>query len=224
MNTTIQRTVAQHPLFEHLQDRQMERLLQLATYKKFSRNELVFMPCEPSDNVYILLEGSIKLGAISVEGREVIKHILYPTALFGEMGLVGEEMRHDFAIALERENAVLAIPTADFRRFVHTDYVLTIKIMNAIGSRLRTAEHKLESMVFKDARSRIIEFLKETASKRGRRVGLETLIRNHLTQQDIADLTGTSRQTVTTVLNELRSNNRIYFNRSKILIRDLATL
>lgn len=224
MNATISKTLSQHPLFEHLQARQLEQLLQIAQWRKYAKYDCFFLPGEDSDMVFILLQGSVKLGAISEEGREVIKHILYPTALFGEMSLVGEEKRHDFAVALEKENEVLAIPAAAFRRFVHTDYALTIKIMNAIGGRLRTAEHKLESMVFKDARGRIIDFLKDTAHKRGRRIGLETMIRNHFTQQDIADITGTSRQTVTTVLNELRSNNRIYFNRSKILIRDLAAL
>ncbi|MFT5763438.1 MAG: CRP/FNR family cyclic AMP-dependent transcriptional regulator, partial [Saprospiraceae bacterium] len=84
--------------------------------------------------------------------------------------------------------------------------------------------NRLESLIFKDARTRIIEFLKDSAEKRGRRVGYEMLLKHSLTQQDIANLTGTSRQTVTSVLNELRKSDLIYFNRRSILIRDMAKL
>ena len=93
-----------------------------------------------------------------------------------------------------------------------------------IGDRLRRVEDRLESLIFKDARTRIIDFIKDSASKRGRQVGFETLIKHSLTQQDIANLTGTSRQTVTSVLNELKKLNLIYFTRKSILVRDLAKL
>ena len=97
-------------------------------------------------------------------------------------------------------------------------------MLSMIGKRLRTAERRLEALVFKDARERIIDFLKDNAAKRGKRIGFETLIRHNLTQQDIANFTCTSRQTVTSVLNELRKANLIYFNRRSFLIRDLAKL
>jgi len=85
-------------------------------------------------------------------------------------------------------------------------------------------ERKIELLVFKDARTRIIEFLKDLAQERGQKVGFETMIKNHFTHKDIASLTGTSRQTVTTVLNELRESNVINFDRRRILIRDVAKL
>jgi len=79
-------------------------------------------------------------------------------------------------------------------------------------------------LIFKDARARIIDFLKDSVEKRGRRVGFEMLVKNTLTQQDIANITGTSRQTVTSVLNNLRKSYLIYFNRKSILIRDMQKL
>jgi CRP-like cAMP-binding protein len=85
-------------------------------------------------------------------------------------------------------------------------------------------EDRLSSLVLKDARERIIEFLVDTAGREGRKVGYETLVKHQLTQQEIANLTGTSRQTVTSVLNDLRKSNLIYFNRNSILIRDLQNL
>ena len=85
-------------------------------------------------------------------------------------------------------------------------------------------EERLTHMIVKDARERIIEFLLDTASKDGRKVGYEVLVKHHLTQQDIANITGTSRQTVTSVFNDLKKSNQINFSRTSILIRDIANL
>ena len=79
-------------------------------------------------------------------------------------------------------------------------------------------------MVFKDARTRIVDFIKEMGEEMGQKVGFETLIKTNLTHQDMANLTGTSRQTVTTVLNELKDKNVINFDRRRILVRDMELL
>jgi CRP-like cAMP-binding protein len=82
----------------------------------------------------------------------------------------------------------------------------------------------LESLVFKDSRTRIVEFLVDLANRKGERVGFETVVRKFLTHQEIANLTATSRQTVTTVLNDLRSKELIKFDRRRLLIRDKERL
>ena len=90
-----------------------------------------------------------------------------------------------------------------------------------MGFRLKKMEQKVSSLIFKDARTRIIEFLANMGLEKGVKVGQETMIKTNLTHKDIAQLTGTSRQTVTTILNELKSQNLINFNRRQILIRNL---
>jgi CRP/FNR family cyclic AMP-dependent transcriptional regulator len=104
------------------------------------------------------------------------------------------------------------------------DRELSFKLLKLVGLRLMRIERKLELLVFKDARARIIEFLKDIASWKGKKVGFETMISTRLTHKDIAALTGNSRQTVTTILNELKEQNLINFDRRKILIRDLEKL
>ena len=96
--------------------------------------------------------------------------------------------------------------------------------MIMMGSKVIEMENRLESLVFKDSRSRIVEYLTELVEKRGQRVGYEWVIRNFITHQEIANITATSRQTVTTVLNELRTAEIITFNRKRLLIRDLDKL
>ncbi|MFT5165762.1 MAG: CRP/FNR family cyclic AMP-dependent transcriptional regulator [Saprospiraceae bacterium] len=214
----------QFPLFSILSIDEIEKLSALVEIKVKPKYSYIYLPDEVSSNVFFLVKGTIKIGTHSSDGREVIKAILHPTALFGELGLVGEEKRQDFARTMNEEVKLCILKVSDFKNLMQSNHKLCLKVISLIGSRLRSAENRLESLIFKDARTRIIEFLKDSAEKRGRRVGYEMLLKHSLTQQDIANLTGTSRQTVTSVLNELRKSDLIYFNRRSILIRDMAKL
>jgi len=212
------------PLFDMLTSDEKDRLSQMVEIKTKPRYSYIYLPGEVSDKIFFLKKGTIKIGTHSKDGKEIIKSVLHPTAMFGEMGIVGEEERQDFARAMGTEVHFGVLKVEDFKRLMRLNHQLSIKILMLIGERLRRAENRLESLIFKDARTRIIDFLKDSADQRGRRVGFEMLVKHSLTQQDIANLTGTSRQTVTSVLNELRKSNLIYFNRKSILIRDMAKL
>ena len=212
------------PLFDDLTEEELQPINALVKYKKVTKHNYIFKAGDQSDAVFFLIKGTIKIGNHSDEGREVIKRILHPMAMFGELSMVGEEKRQDFAIAMNEPAQLYVIKTSDLRRVMQTNYKLSLRLLNVIGSRLRDVEGRLESLIFKDARERIIDFLKDSASKQGKKIGYELLIKHCLTQQDIANITGTSRQTVTSVLNDLRKSNLIYFNRRSILIRDIAKL
>lgn len=214
----------QFPLFNVLSEDEMNQLFHLVEFKKVKKYDYIYKISEPSKEVYFLVKGIVKIGRHSDDGREVIKSILHPMAMFGELPLMGEAHRQDYAVAMNEEVHIYTLKVTDFQRLIATNHQLCIAIMNYVGQRLRDVENRLEDLVFKDARARIIDFIKESAEKRGRRVGFEMLFKHCLTQQDIANITGTSRQTVTSVLNELKRSDLIYFNRRSILIRDMAKL
>ena len=212
------------PLFEALGPAEMEQLADIAQHRRVAKFQFVFMPDESADHLYFLLQGRVKTGTFSPDGREVIKEILQPETLFGDLALAGETKRSEFAQALHDEVEYLAIKVQDFQLLMQQNQRLVFACLRHLSQRLQRVEERLAKLVLKDARERIIEFLIETAGREGRRVGYETLVKHHLTQQDIANLTGTSRQTVTSVLNDLRKSNLIYFNRTSILIRDIEKL
>ena len=222
--TTGLALLKQFPLFQILSNEEFEEITASAEYRIFPKYGHIYFADAPSDAIFFLLQGVVKVGTHSDDGREVIKTILHPMAMFGELGLVGEEIRPEFARGMNQEVHCFSVPVVAFRRMMRSNFELCQRVLTLVGNRLRTAESRLEALIFKDARTRIIDFLKDSAAKRGRKVGFEMLFKHCLTQQDIANLTGTSRQTVTSVLNELRKENLIYFNRRSILIRDLARL
>lgn len=190
---------------------------------KMFKDEFIYFEEDPAGTLYFLKEGKVKIGIYSQDGREIIKTILQPGEIFGELSLFGEGKRNEFARAME-EVKVCKMSKVDFQDLMRKNNNLSLKVNKLIGFRLRKVESKLESLVFKDARSRIIDFLREQANQRGQKVGFEIIFKNHLTHQEIANLTATTRQTVTSVLNELRKDNKINFNRKQILIRDLGQL
>lgn len=212
------------PMFVSLSESEMAQLADLAQYRMASRYHFVFVPDESAEHLYFLVQGRIKTGTFSSEGREIIKELIAPEAMFGDLALAGETMRSEFAQSLHDGAEYLAIKLTDFQQLMHDNQRLVFACMHHISQRLQRVEERLANLVVKDARERIIEFLQETATREGRRVGFETLVKHHLTQQEIASLTGTSRQTVTSVFNELKRSNLIYFNRNSILIRDVDKL
>lgn len=223
-NSTSLDFFKQFPLFNVLAEDEMNHLLSIVEFKKVKKYDYIYKIGDPAKEVLFLVKGIVKIGRHSDDGREVIKNILHPMAMFGELPLMGEKNRQDYAIAMNEEVNVYTLKVTEFQRLIATNHQLCIAIMNYVGERLREVENRLEDLVFKDARARIIDFIKESAEKRGRRVGFEMLFKHCLTQQDIANITGTSRQTVTSVLNELKRLDLIYFNRRSILIRDMAKL
>ncbi len=225
METSVKsQFLSQLPLFANLSPEEMEAVATSAELRQTSKFQFVFMPDEPSNCIFILKKGRIKTGTFSMEGKEVIKEILQPNEIFGDLALSGEKLRADFAQAIYDTVETLAIKISVLNDLMQSNQKFLFACMQHMSQRLQRVEERLSSLILKDARERIIEFLLETAGKEGRKVGYEMLVKHHLTQQDIANLTGTSRQTVTSVLNDLRKSNLIYFNRNSILIRDMTRL
>ncbi len=227
MNTDTQQAaevLQMFPIFEGVSPEELEQIASHATIEQCKKHHKIYNSGERADRLYFLIKGAVKIARHSDEEREVIKHILHPMAMFGELSLTGEQRRQDYAVCMKSNTQLIVIKTVHLQQLMRRNHSLSMRALHFIGRRLQSAEHRLESLIFKDARERIIEFLKESAREQGKKIGYETLIKHSLTQQDIANITGTSRQTVTSVMNDLRKSNLIYFNRRSILIRDLGKL
>jgi len=191
--------------------------------KIYKKGEYIYIPDEHADQIYLLHEGRVKIGAYGDSGKEITKTILAAGEIFGELSLIGEQKRRDFAYVMEK-TTVCILSVQEMKSLMQEHSGLQLFIMKLMGSRVLEMEQRLESLVFRDSRTRIIEYLENLAKRKGQRVGYETVVRRFLTHQEIANLTATSRQTVTTVLNELRSKNIITFNRKRLLVRDMEAL
>jgi len=188
--------------------------------KTFKKGEFIYLPNEDSDKIYFINSGRVKISHEGEANKEITKAILTQGEVFGELALIGQEKRKDIAQALEKTEVCIMERNA-IGSLVKNHSGLYMFLMKVIGNRAVEMEKRLESLVFKDSRSRIIEFLLDLNEKRGQRVGYEWVVRKFITHQEIANFTATSRQTVTTVLNELKAKNLLTFDRKRLLLRDL---
>lgn len=194
-----------------------------AISKTFNRHTTIFSTADAAERVYLVESGRVRIGSYSADGRLVTKQIINEGEIFGESALLGQSSYHNFASTMEG-SVVKSVSTTEARLYLRQFPSLAQELLHLVGTRLQRAEQRLESLVFKSSRTRIIEFLCQLAERQGQRVGYEMLVRKFMTHQEIANITATSRQTVTTLLNELRSANVITFNRRRLLIRDMELL
>lgn len=212
-----------NPLFAVLTPDERLLLQQSAVILSFQKHQVLYKPGQNANKVYFLLKGTVKV-AVHAEKKDIIKYVVRPGSLFGESCLTGEIQRRDFAYAMEDVAEVIELDAQALLTVMKRNFAFAQSLLHFLGERLRYTENQLEKVVLKDSKSRIMEFLHQMGLEQGKRIGFETLVKHNMTHQDIADLTGTSRQMVTAVLNQLKRSNVLYFNRKKILFRDLNAL
>ncbi len=191
--------------------------------KVVKKGEYVYLLEDQSDKIYFLTEGRVKIGTYNSSGKEITKAILEKGEVFGELSLTGEGQRRDFAYVMEKAK-ICVVSAKEMNNLLVDHSALSLFFMKIMGSRVLDMEKRLESLVFKDSRTRIVEFLLDLVDTKGQRVGYEMVVRKFITHQEIANLTATSRQTVTTTLNDLRSKNILTFDRKRLLVRDMDRL
>jgi CRP/FNR family transcriptional regulator, cyclic AMP receptor protein len=216
--------LSQNALFANLTSTEMDELVETAHRNSVSKYHFVYANGEASKQLFLLMSGSVKIVSHSDFGREVIKTVVQPGGVFGELCLTGEPSRSDSASTLKMESSYLSLPFEKVQELMQRNFKFCRSVLEFIGNRLRNAEKQLENLIIKDARTRIVDFLRDSAHETGRPIGLEMLVKHPFTHQDMAAITGTSRQMVTAVMNELKRSNQIYFNRHSFLVRDVAKL
>lgn len=187
------------------------------------KGHYLFMPDEAPHTLYYIKKGRVKVANHSDSKKEIIKAIAGKADLIGVAGLLGLHQYEDYALALE-ETHVCSMSLQNVRKLMTSKPSFACFITAQLGKRMQYFNKRLESLVFKDARRRIIEAILDLNENHGDRVGLEYVVRRFITHQEIANLSATSRQTVTSVLNDLRNSGLIKFNRRRLLIQDLEAL
>ena len=188
------------------------------TVRMLKKGAFFRFPKLQNEYVFFLREGFIKIAVANHEGREVIKYLVKAGSFFGELALLHEaESVEDYAVALE-DSVVSFVEVEKLRQWMQTYPHLRTDLYRQAGQRIRKAEGRLLSMVFKDASTRVREFLSSFVQEFGRRTEEGYEIKNYLTHDDIAKLTDTSRQTVSSALNELREQKLIEYNNELVRI------
>ncbi|TAK55083.1 MAG: Crp/Fnr family transcriptional regulator [Bacteroidetes bacterium] len=210
-------------IFDGMDDVQMGHIEKMTTMTYVDKHRPIYFPEQPSNNIYFLKEGHVKLSRIHEDGREIILDVLGPGEILGELSLIEEGGQKELAEALDNV-LICTMNKRDFETMVMNNPALNLRLTKWVGLRLRRFEEKMSELAFKDVNKRIISFLIRYAEDFGKIKGGTVTIPSFLSHQEIAYLTATSRQTVTTVLNDLKTQRLIDFSRKEFAIKNFDKL
>lgn len=211
------------PLFEQLSAEECRRLEARSRAREFRRGAVIYFPDEPGESVLLLTAGRVKIRTVTPDGRETILVFVEPGELFGELALVDAAPRAEFAEAVQ-EARVLAIPRDELLGLVARRPDVALSVTKLLGLRLRRVENRLKNILFRSTRERLVALLVELIGSHGRQVDGGWEVRLHLSHQELANLIGSSRESVTLTLGQLRREGLIATDRRRIVVRNRARL
>lgn len=190
-------------------------------FNNFNKNDYVYFEDDSADKIYLISSGKIKIGYVTEEGDEIILAILSRGEIFGEKAILGEDKRNEFAQAIEDNTTVCPITSDLMIDLLRENREFSLKIYKFIGFRFKKLERRLQLLLFKDTKTRLKEYVKEMAEDFGykNQVSGDIVIKHPYTQKEIAALIGTSRPTLNILLNELKEEEYLNFNRKEIILR-----
>lgn len=190
-------------------------------FYNYGKEDYIYFEEDTANKVYLIENGKVKIGYYTESGEEVVKAILSKGELFGEKAILGEEKRDEFAMSLDNSTAICPVGVDTMHDLMRNNRSFSFRVYKLIGFRIKRLERRLELIMFKDAETRVEEFLKELAQEYGyccSETG-DTVIKHPYTQKDIAHLIGTSRPTFNSIMNKFKEANRIDFKRNVIRLK-----
>ncbi len=190
-------------------------------FNNYKKQDYIYFEEDSSNKVYLIDKGKVKLGYYTEDGEEIVKAILAKGEIFGEKAILGEGKRNEFAMAMDNKTTICPVGVETMHDLMRDNRPFSFRIYKLIGFRIKKLERRLELLLFKDAKTRVEEFLKELADDYGKpsiNKG-ETVINHPYTQKEIATLIGTSRPTLNSILNQFKEENRIDFHRNTIILK-----
>ena len=204
-------------LFEGLNDEELSTLSQVALPRLFSKDRVVIMAEDEGDTLFVISTGQVKVSIVSEDGREVILSMLGKGNFFGEMSLLDGHPRSANVTTMQ-ETKLLMVRRADFLRLIQNKPQIAVKLLAVLASRLRKTDRKIKGLALSDVTGRITQTLLQLAEEQGSTTPEGVLIHNRPTHQDLANMSGTTRETVSRVLKRLESQGYIVHKGKDLLI------
>ncbi|MBV1888373.1 MAG: Crp/Fnr family transcriptional regulator [Urechidicola sp.] len=203
------------------------------TYKEthdfniYNKTDYVYFADESANKVFLINNGKIKLGYYTEDGQEIVKAILSKGEVFGEKAILGEEKRNEFAQSLNDNTSICPIDADTLQDLIQDNKKFALGFFKLINFRIKRLERRLELLLFKDAKTRLQEFIMQMCEDFGydcEKTGHKIIVHPY-TQKDMACLLGISRPTLNILMNELKGEGWIDFDRKSIeMLKNTASV
>ncbi len=206
------------PLFSHLREDELERLGSAMRERTYPRGSVIVFEDDPGDALFVVQGGQVKVVLIGDDGREVILSILKDGDFFGEMSLIDDQPRSAHVIAME-DSTLYVLRRADFHSCLEENPRIALGLLRALSRRLRRADGTIGGLVLLDVNGRVARVLLELADEHDGRDVPRTI-----THHTVAQMIGSTRETVSRTIRELGERKLIEVSREAITIVDRAGL
>lgn len=211
------------PLLAELGPEVLARLADRIEMREVRRREVVYLPGDPGESLFFVNGGRVKVSKVTRDGKALTLNYCGPSELFGENCLVDGGARQEMAEAME--NTMLTeVSRADFERLLQANAQLGFQMTRILASRRRDIENKLETLVFRDVTSKLAELLLKLSDEYGVDDPRGTLVALKITHQELANLIGSTRETVSLTLSQFKRKSFIQTEGRKVIISDAASL
>lgn len=187
--------------------------------KMYGKEDVIYLENEQDRNIYLVSSGKVKLVNYDQSGNEIIRHIVNKGEIFGEYLLLGEAIHDEFAVTCSNKTTICDVNIDTLRKLMGQNANLSATIYQCVASKMKKMNRRLDLLIGKDVTTRIIAFIYDMHKDH------QTVdIQNPMTQQEIACLLATSRESVVRVFNDLKVKGIITYSRKYIYIKDLDSL
>ena len=211
-------TLRSIPLFAQLRESDVERIAQAARTRNYPRKSVILFEDDPGDALYVVIAGQVKIVLIAEDGREVILSIRSKGDFFGEMSLIDDAPRAAHVIATE-DSDLLVLRREDFRRCVGEMPEIAFGLLRAMCVWMRQADDKIGGLVLLDVPGRVARLLLQLADENDGQT-----ITKRLTHHMIAQMVGSSRETVSRTMSNFATQELIEVSRKRIILKNRDTL
>lgn len=210
-------------LFSCFGKAELQEIDRITRMQEVEQRQRIFLPGDPSNTVYFLKRGRVKIAGTNADGREVIFEILAPGEIFGEAEVLGDTPHETYAEALD-DALICAIRREDFERYLRGHQDLTFKLTKLVGYRLRKIRRRVADLIFRNVSTRLAHLLVELGKTDGVPDDGGIRIRMKLTHQEMANLVGCSRETVSMTLGQFRDQGLLRAEARSITILNMDRL
>ena len=203
-------------IFRDLSSQELEELDRMTAMSTCRRGKVFYTPGETGEVLFILKRGRVNLYRINSDGKKLVTSTIGAGTVFGEMSLVAQGMHDTFAEAAE-ECTLCVMSRSDVEHLLLSKPRVALRFMEMIAERLKDVETRMETVAFKSVPTRIATFLLQLANEKSGKI-------EGVSHQDLADMVGTYRETVTRILNEFRTQGYIELGRLNVAILDQDAL
>ena len=215
-------SLRQSDLFESFNPVELGRLLGILEEQEVPKHHMLFSPGTPCQAIYFIEKGRVRVTRLSPEGKTVILALLGPGELIGEAAWeLGE---HDSYAETLEESRIYQISREAFQNYIRENPEFGLRLIEILGVRLKQAQARIEDLVFRQVPSRVARLLLTLAESHGRVTPSGIRVEFPLTHQEIADMVGSSRVTVTQILNKFRSSQWIEIESKRVTIHNMDAL